>query len=164
MRDNRIKIEKVRTNILYLFAAVLLCSLFACALEGPSNIPPHYRNVPELENIPDSSIPSERKPVPVENLDESRSRTLSDIEVVWAIPDDSVEGYIITYGFDPSNMDRVIKLKSSNLEKFQDKNYGFVYRYVLSGIPLARTVYVSISAYNGTLVSAPSKIFKVTSG
>ena len=158
---------KLRTNVLYTLAATALCiGTFACSINDGRGRPSDYRNVPELENIPDSSVPPERKPVPVgvESLNESRSRTLSDIEVVWAIPDEKVEGYIITYGFEANQMDRVIKLKSANLEKFEDKNYGFVFRYVLSGIPLSRTVFIAISAYNGTLVSVPSKVFKVTAG
>ena len=158
--------RKFRMNV-QCSTLIALCILgtSSCTV-GANTAPSDFRNVPELENIPDSSVPPERKPVPVgvENLTENRNRTLSDIEVVWAIPDEKVEGYVINYGFEANQMDRVIKLKSANLEKFEDKNYGFVFRYVLSGIPRARTVYIAISAYNGTMVSAPSKVFKVNAG
>lgn len=99
--------------------------------------------------------------VPVEPM-KDKTRTSSEVEVIWEIPEKPVEGYIIKYGFDSNNLDQEIKLPAEALEKFDDKQHGFVYRHILSGVPISKTVYISIAAYQGETISDSSRVIEVS--
>lgn len=91
-------------------------------------------------------------------------RVASDVEMLWEIPGEPVEGFVISYGYDDgSEFGRRMKVRAADLERFEDKQYGFVYRYVLRDIPADRPLRVSISAYNGEEISPPSQVVTVDS-
>ena len=156
MKDFMINKKLFRMIILF----TLGYALSFCSYPDESLIPPGANDAFSGEN---SSL-TDNKPsnVSIENLEAGRSRTISDVEIVWQIPDESVEGYLINYGFETNNLEKIIKIKTSSLERFQDNKYGAVYRYVIPSIPLNKTVYITISAFNGDNISEPSKVFKVS--
>lgn len=166
MNNTLNKSLSLRTNILFIASVFLSsCSLFDDTFLGsPSE---QSETASQSEQADPGKIPSApdspTTKVGVEDFEVSKDRTISDIEVIWQIPEETVDGYLITYGYEPENLDQQVKLQAQSIEKFEDKHHGFVFRHVLSGIPLSKTVYISISAYNGNVVSGPSKTFKVTS-
>ena len=83
------------------------------------------------------------------------------IEIIWEVPRDPVEGFIVRYGYNRDNLAFEIKLDSDTIEKFEHPAYGFVYRHTLPGISNDRNLYVSLASYLGDVTSAPSKIFEV---
>lgn len=83
------------------------------------------------------------------------------VEVIWEIPKDPVDGYIIRYGFNRDKLEFEEKVSSSSLDRFEDPKFGFVYRHVLKNVPPEKSVFVSLTAYTGTERSAPSPVFEV---
>lgn len=83
------------------------------------------------------------------------------VEVIWAIPKDPVDGFIVRYGYTKGELKFEEKVASSALDRFDDPKYGFVYRHVLKNVPTDKPVYVTLSAYHGAEVSAPSPVFEV---
>lgn len=105
--------------------------------------------------------PASTSKVAVEDLAAQKGGTLSDIEILWQIPEKEVEGFVLRYGFSRDSLDREAKVSSGELEKFEDPKFGFVYRYILTSVPLNRNLFVSISAFNQGKTSRPSQIIEV---
>ena len=147
-------------NILFYLAMLLMTS---CAYIKDS-LSPAAESSTASEQTQELPARGTASKVAIEDLSERQAKTLSDVEVIWQIPEKPVEGYVIKYGFNKYNLDREIKLLTTELEKFEDRRHGFVYRHVLGGIPLNQTVYVSVAAFEGEVVSRSSKIFEVRSG
>ena len=84
---------------------------------------------------------------------------ISDIEILWLIPNEPTEGFILSYGFSENSLDNKIKLMSNELQEVADPVYNKVYRYILKNIPRDKIVYLQLTAFNGNNFSLPSKIF-----
>lgn len=115
-----------------------------------------------------SSTTSAKKAEPVVKrpgrLSVSQARSTSDIEVLWEIPSAPVEGFIISYGFgEEEEMTHRVKVRASELNRYEDQRYGFVYRFVLRDIPVDRSLKVVISSFIGDKVSEASKTIVVPS-
>jgi hypothetical protein len=137
----------------------ILLFISSCGLLGnQTNTPPASSTTQQQSNT--SGDPKTTK-VAVESLAEKKGSTLSDIEVLWQIPNQAVEGFVINYGFDQSKLDQHAKIATKDLEKYEDQKHGFVFRYIIGDVPLNKTVYVSISAFNGEKISRPSEVFPV---
>lgn len=144
-------------KLLLLGIAYLLTTLTSCVL---------LQDTSPKEELPLEQVPINR-PAPstarvaIEDLKEKKANTLSDIEIVWQIPREYVEGFIIRFGFDKNNLDQQLRVLAKDLEKFEDPEHGFVYRYVIGEIPLGQVVYLSISAFTGEKISKPTDLFEV---
>ncbi len=151
-----------RTSILFIsiVSATQSCTFFDDTFSDTKN-PSEYGQEDQIGENSGNTSNNSTTNVKIENLDLSKSRTSSDIEVIWQIPETPVEGYVVNYGFEQNNLTKQVRVRSEILEKAEDPKHGFVYRYVLSGIPLNKIVYISISAYNGSSISTSSEIFKV---
>lgn len=143
--------------LLPVLVAAYGCSLFEGAPAAPSEADPQTA-LQEGAAESDST-----QTVKIENLAEGRGKVPSDVEIVWQIPEEAVEGYVIRYGFDRTNLDQEIKVQAADIEKFEDKRFGYVYRYVLADVPPDKTLFISIAAFNGSSISLPSAIFEVES-
>jgi hypothetical protein len=80
-----------------------------------------------------------------------------DVELIWEIPREPVEGFIIHYGYIDSNKADSVKVLTTELSKFEDKQFGFVYQYILKNIRSDKTLKVAISSFDKDQVSPPSK-------
>lgn len=118
------------------------------------------------EKSPQDTHKTETQPpttsrVGIEDLKKKKESTLSDIEIVWQIPREIVEGFIIRFGYDKNDLNQQVRIEAKDLEKFEDPQHGFVYRYVIGDIPLGQVVYLSIAAFTGEKISKPTDIFEV---
>jgi hypothetical protein len=84
-----------------------------------------------------------------------------DVEVLWAIPSTPVERYTIRYGYTRDSLTDSITVSTDALEKYADPTHGYVYRYLLKGIPADRTLYVSLIAHSGNESSPQSTVFEI---
>ena len=83
------------------------------------------------------------------------------VEIVWEIPKDPVDGFVIRYGFNKADLRFSEKVPSGELDRLEDPKFGFVYRFVLKNMPPERTVFVTLAAYSGREESEPSPVFEV---
>jgi hypothetical protein len=75
------------------------------------------------------------------------------IEVTWEVPSDPVDGFVIRYGEDRTNLSKEATILRSELREERDSQYGPVYRYILRDIPSSGQVYVSVAAFKGDVIS-----------
>jgi hypothetical protein len=88
--------------------------------------------------------------------------TPKGIEIIWAIPSEPVEGYVIRYGLSRDSLSQEKRIEVAKLERFEDPQFGYVYRTTIDEAP-QQNLFVSLVAYNGTKLSAPSPVFEVKS-
>jgi hypothetical protein len=86
--------------------------------------------------------------------------TPKGIEIIWAIPSEPVEGYVIRYGLSRDSLSQEKRIEVAKLERFEDPQFGYVYRTTIDEAP-QQNLFVSLVAYNGTKLSAPSPVFEV---
>ena len=89
---------------------------------------------------------------------------VTDVEILWGIPAQPVDGFVIYYGYEAENLPYQQKVAVNDLGKFEDDKFGFVYRFVLKGIPANKDLKVSIAAVSDGKITAPSDVFTVQSG
>ena len=80
----------------------------------------------------------------------------TDVELLWEIPSSPVDGYIIDYDYGPQTQRKSLKVRVEELAKFEHKNLGFVYRFILKGVPANTTTRVILTAFVGDEFSSPS--------
>ena len=90
-----------------------------------------------------------------------QTATTPDVLVIWAIPTTPVDRYTIRYGFTRDSLTESLNVTTDSLEKYQDPVHGFVYKYILKGVPEDRTIFVSLIAHTGSDSSPPSAVFEI---
>ena len=96
------------------------------------------------------------------NVSKLRPRaTQDDVELIWEMPSESVDGYLISYRYLPDSRPEEIKVPVTDLGKFEHKEYGFVYRYLLKGVDASKPISVTLTAYKGESASTPSLPFVI---
>lgn len=80
------------------------------------------------------------------------------IQVLWQIPEEQVEGFILYHGKEPERLDQEIKIPVSQVKILHDPQHGRVFSYDISGLSPSETIYVAISAYNGEFISERSPV------
>lgn len=84
-----------------------------------------------------------------------------DVALVWKIPQEPVDGFIVRYGSSKDRLPNEVRVSVAELEKSDDPRFGFVYRYYLKGVSPSQTLFVSIAAFQGDVVSPPSNVMAV---
>jgi len=102
--------------------------------------------------------------VDVEKLQSADEAARSEIEIMWGIPSDPVEGFVIRYGYEEERLEFSETIQAAQVEKLEDPVHGFVYRHHLKNIPSDKEIFLTISAFKQNEESPPSRVFHVTSG
>jgi hypothetical protein len=121
-----------------LLGSVLLVQFSGCAsLFGSSK--PESRSASEERRQATSPVILEKKSM--------------GVEVTWEVPSDSVDGFVIRYGQDKTQLKKEVTILLSELRLERDSQYGPVYRYVIQDITSDQPIYVSIAAFKGETIS-----------
>ncbi|MFO0417192.1 MAG: hypothetical protein ACK5Y6_07885 [Pseudomonadota bacterium] len=75
------------------------------------------------------------------------------VEVIWEIPSEPVDGFVIRYGQDRANLSKETTILRSELREESDPQYGSVYRYPIRDIPQDQNIFVSVAAFKGDVIS-----------
>lgn len=94
-------------------------------------------------------------------VDELQPSEVAGVEVLWSVSDEDIDGYILYYGDDSDKLTKEKRLPLDKLKKEQNTEHGTVFRYILTDVPEDESMFVSIAAYRGELVSEKSKTFEV---
>lgn len=95
---------------------------------------------------------------------EAPSAEITDIELVWEVPTEPVDGFIVRYGENREALVTEKKLAVQELETRTDAERGGVYRYVIRGIPSTQRLFLTVAAFKGDVVSVPTQVFEVVPG
>lgn len=142
-----------RSSLNVIIGALLLlaggCSFFSSTVEQE----------PQIKTGKNELIPNPAAQVAIKELERPSAAKFNDIEITWKIPEQIVEGYLLIYGSDSSNLDQKIRLYSNEIETRLDPRFGNVYRYYISNIPANQPVFVQLVAFDGDSESEASEVY-----
>lgn len=130
--------------------------------EGESSEPPPASQIVKRPKT-DATAKATTTSVPIEGGElEQRTSVERDIlEVLWKIPEERPDFYIIEYGFTQDSLNFSVELAESEVEKFDHPQYGYVYRYQINNFPPNKNAFVALKTKSGEQVSERSEIFEV---
>ena len=99
--------------------------------------------------------------VDVEKLQTPEDTKANAIEILWKIPHEAVDGYIINYGYNEDELELQKTIDTKDLEKFNDPERGLLFKLVLEDIPADKKIYLTVSAFTEDVVSEASEIITV---
>lgn len=82
------------------------------------------------------------------------------IEVVWQVPGEKVDGFVVRFGYSKDSLTNDVKIPVSSLSVAQDPEFGPTYRYVVKDIEANRPIFVTLAAFRGEGLSEFSEIFE----
>ena len=91
----------------------------------------------------------------------NKQAMFSNIELIWVIPPEPVDAFIIHYGTSRDNLSETKRVNAQELDKYEDRQKGFVYRYQLDNMPKDKPVFIAVSAAKGENISPASEIWEV---
>ena len=83
------------------------------------------------------------------------------VEIVWMVPKEPVDAFILRYGYSRYNLDKEKRVESIELEIADDPQHGYVYKFLLKPIQTDRTLFVALATVSGSETSAFSDVFSV---
>lgn len=83
------------------------------------------------------------------------------VEILWEIPASPVDSFVLRYGHQKDTLTKEALVHSNELERHNDAQFGYVYRYVLTDVDPSKKVFISLAAIRGDQESAPSELFVV---
>ncbi len=87
--------------------------------------------------------------------------TTSDLELIWAVPNDPVDRFILKYGFAMENLDKEVSIAAVELSSIDTPEHGKAFRYIISNLPKDKTIYLTLTSARGEELSQPSEVFEV---
>jgi len=84
--------------------------------------------------------------------------TNDGIEITWQVPSESVDGFIVRYGYEKGKLDQEVRIARTDLRDQKDPEYGPIYRYIIPNIKKNSTVFVSVAAFRGDRISEFSDV------
>ena len=90
----------------------------------------------------------------------SRPESTTGVEVLWEIPQEAVDGFVVRYGYDRSHMDHELKLTKADVSEVNDPEFGRAFRYVIQPTASEKPLFVSIASYKGELISDFSEVIE----
>jgi len=152
--------DKIRTMNLYKLP-VLVMSLFLLASCGAAVKPGSSFTIEGLTEVSELYDEDETELSRVSIRDFDRKSAGSQVEVFWAIPEASVEGFVIHYGYSPHKLDHEVFLWSEDLEVALE-NDMMVYKHYLKDVHPQKRIFITISAFNEDgIPSEPSSLIEV---
>lgn len=89
------------------------------------------------------------------------SSQLDEVELLWRIPEEEVDNFIIHLGYDKDLLNQELIINPSQTEKIEHPKYGLVYRYILAKQPKDKPIFITISSVKNTVVSAPTPVMEI---
>jgi hypothetical protein len=129
----------MKKPISYLLSALILINSAGCArLFGSTKSEP---------------TPKEERQASASNSSLFLEKKASGVEITWEVPSDPVDGFVIRYGQDRTQLTKEVTLLLSELREERDSQYGSVYRYIVPNLESDGPVYVSVAAFKGETIS-----------
>jgi hypothetical protein len=152
----------IMKNLQTIFLLTVYCShLIACNLlnstptsNETSTTEMNQENKPVEKTLYSSSPIIESNPIQI-------TKTHSEIELIWKVPEKRVNKYLLNYGYSADNLEFRKEVELENLEQFDDGTNGQVYRYVIKNVAADKSVYITITAIDKETSSKPSEVTTV---
>ena len=131
------------------FIAVLLCSLCSCTTfqEGSGDPYREIREQRQRQRATQPIIDEEESNVKIEDLVDDEHAALSDVEILWGIPEFQIDGVIIKYGNSPDELTETVKLPIEDIRIIKDPKYGPVMHYIVRDVPINQKIFATITGY-----------------
>lgn len=90
-----------------------------------------------------------------------RTSNIPEVEVLWEIPQRPVNQFIVEYGFSKDALTQKKIIPISEVEKFHDPDFGYVYRCLLDNVPETARLFVRIGSEHENASIKFSSIFEI---
>ena len=129
--------------------AVLLCALCSCSVFQDSSNDPYkeIREQRQKQRTTQPIINEEETNVKIEDLVDEEHAALSDVEILWKIPEFKLDGVIIRYGSSPDELTETVSLPIEDIRIVQDPKYGPVMHYIVRDVPINQQIFATITGY-----------------
>ena len=148
-----------RAGVFFGASAVLIggCSFGGTSFESPIN---KKKAAPIESSEVQAPEPGSLSARPVE----SPLPEITDIEVIWEVPSEPVDGFIVRYGNAREALSVEKRVRVDELQKLDDSERGPVYRYLIRGIPSTERIFLTVTAFKGDAISVPTRVFEIIPG
>ena len=85
----------------------------------------------------------------------------SDVEVLWAVPDEPVDRFILRYGSNKESLEKEISLTPLQLTTVISPQHGKAFRYLITGIPKDQILFLTLASAKGEEISKPTEVFEI---
>ena len=143
--------------LISLLMSCLSCTALKGILSPSDNLGAEQEDKSSFKSTQPKEMPTKKKAAPKQTT----PRT-SEVELLWAIPEVEVDSYTIEYGYSVDSLNNSIDVATQQLERMEDSEHGFLYRYVIKSLPNDQTIYVSLIAKKGTEASPPSEVVAIS--
>jgi hypothetical protein len=133
------------------------CSLFKKDFQPFTSVAPNQ----ETTTSTPSQEPKLLSEVEVQALPERSAHKDDSITIKWLVPDQTLDGYVIRYGFSPTSLDYEERLRWTQLTIDTDPEKRKIFIHTLRGLPVDRPIFLSIAGLRDDQLSPPSAIFSV---
>ncbi|MCB0317895.1 MAG: hypothetical protein KDD56_04005 [Bdellovibrionales bacterium] len=100
--------------------------------------------------------------VEIEKLEPTKEVSVEAIEILWKIPSEAADEYLVKYGFSKDKLDHEKKFTTDELETVSDPEHGLMFKIVLDEPNISnKKVYITVSAISKENISEPTEIIIV---
>ena len=137
-----------RTSLITL----ILCGFCGCSTFQDDGTDPYkeIRERRQKQRVEQPVIDENESNVEIEDLVDDEHAALSDVEILWYIPEIKLDGVIIRYGYSPDELTETVKLLLGDIRIVQDPKYGPVMHYIVRAVPIDKQIFATITAYEGS--------------
>ena len=156
---------KIRSITKISFILTILLFLNSCAslfssVDAPDKKPADKQESLDIATEGFSTTSRKTTRVPIE-ADPSEAHTTDEVEILWDVPTNNPEEFILQYGYKDDELENELILARKELEQVNDPGFGLVYRYIIQGIPKNVKIFVRLAEYHKGKEPVFSEIFEV---
>ncbi|MDC0358005.1 hypothetical protein OAO01_04245 [Oligoflexia bacterium] len=116
---------------------------------------------PFKSSPPQSGLNPKTTKVDIEKFEPNTESEASTVEIIWEIPKEPTDGFIIHYGYTKNNLEFQTRLDAEQLEKYEDPKFGFVYRHLMQEMSTEQALFFAMAAIRNDTVSELSEVFEI---
>lgn len=163
----RLNVHRVTYGLIF---ALFLSSMIGCGLLSDGSKEPTSSEMGNTtseahaaaSSLQNSDQNNQYARVPIQAFQVPEGESPSNIEILWQAPiDEKVEGFVIKMGYSPEKLESEIRLRTSEIERYNDPSFGTVFRHVVHDIPAGQPLFVAVASLVGGTPSVMSEVFEL---
>ncbi len=136
---------------------IILLLLSGCGFFGSPDKPADLPRARPRAHVP--AIQNETTPVSIDTVETAGNNSL--IEILWTIPSEPVDGFVIHYGEYRDSLNQEIRVSRDSLERLEGPDNRPLFRYVMGDVPKNKPIFIAIASYRDNVTSPPSAAYEV---
>jgi hypothetical protein len=93
-----------------------------------------------------------------QNIPETTQEVFHGVEILWKIPSEEVDGFVLVYGYKPDKLNNRLVVKTQDIRIIDHPEWGKVYQYLLRPVEPEKKLYFTLESFRGDQISPPSSV------